>query len=731
VATRKYRDNVIIRQRMLLIFGVLFLLFFVLTCRLAILMIKDSEALKNKAIAQWTNEIKIAGKRGKILDTNGNELAVSANVYRVDLDMNTIRQSVKSKVITNEELVTKLSTVLSMKPEDISKLINSTLPGGLPVSGVTLKRRIDKSMADNVNDLKIRGVLVSSDTQRYYNNNNFLAQVLGHTNTDGIGLTGLEKTYDKVLSGIPGKRVVEMDSKGAELPYTISQFTKPIDGKDIVLTVDEVIQQICEKAATQALNDNKAKAVSIIVMNPQNGEVLAMVNKPDYDPNNPWQGSNNTNDLNQIWRNRAVSDTFEPGSIFKVVTATAALSEGTVKDGDTFNCTGSFKVLNNTIHCWKTSGHGVQSFVQILENSCNVGFMQVGLKLGKDRLNKYINLFGFGKATGIDLPGEAKGIIKNPAKETDLDLATISFGQTNTVSCIQFLTAFNSIANGGKWIRPHLMKEVTHYDANGTQIVDQKYDNYGEKQIIDTQVAATLRGDLEKVVSEGGGKNAFIEGYHIGGKTGTAKKIVPSTGRYGDNMYISSFVGMAPVLPDKLPRFTVLVSIDQPDPSNYYAGQITAPVAKQIFNDLFNYLALIPDASQNDVAKSLLKDVVVPEVRGLKKDQAMKILRNQNLNYDIVNTGDYIVEISPKPGSTVKEGSKIILYSGSTSNYNKEVTVPDMSGYTKEKATTLLNEIGLKAIFNGDGIITEQSIPANSDVSKGTVLTFDMETLGD
>lgn len=524
---------------------------------------------------------------------------------------------------------------------------------------------------------------------------------------------------------------MEADSKGAELPNTISQFTKPVDGKDVVLTIDEVIQQFCEKAATQALNDNKAKAVSIIVMNPQNGEVLAMVNKPDYDPNNPWQGSNNINDLNQIWRNRAVSDTFEPGSIFKIVTATAALSEGTVTDSDTFNCSGSFKVLNNTIHCWKTTGHGTQSFLQILENSCNVGFMQVGLKLGKVRLNKYIDLFGFGKATGIDLPGEAKGIIKNVAKTTDLDLATISFGQTNTVSCIQFLTGFNSIANGGKWIRPHLMREVTHNDANGSLIVDQKFDNYGEKQIVDPQIAEALRGDLEKVVSEGGGKNAFIDGYHIGGKTGTAKKIIPSTGRYGDAMYISSFVGMAPILPDKLPRFSVMVSIDQPDPSNYYAGQITAPVGKQIFNDLFNYLAIIPDASQADVEKSLLKDVIVPEVRGLKKDEATKLLRKQNLNYDMVNTGDYIVEISPKPGSTVKEGSKIILYSGSTSNYNKVVTVPDMGGYTKDMVTTLFTEIGLKAIFNGDGIVDDQSIPANSDVTKGTVLTLDMETLGD
>ncbi|MBC2425528.1 penicillin-binding transpeptidase domain-containing protein, partial [Clostridium beijerinckii] len=458
--------------------------------------------------------VKISAKRGRILDRNENELALSANVYRVDLDLNTLRHTMEDKKMSVDTVASKLSEALEMDVEDVKKIINKKFPNGLPYGSATLKRRIEKPMADKVNKLKIRGVIVSADTKRYYPNNNFLAHVLGHTNSDGKGLTGVEMQYDKILSGEPGKRIAEMDNtRSRELPYIISEFTKPQDGKDVILTIDEMIQHFCEKAATQALSDNKAKAVSIIAMDPNNGEILALVNKPDYNPNDPWIEGKTSDELQAAWRNRAVNDTFEPGSIFKVITAASAMAENVVSENDKFNCTGSITIGKRTIHCAKRTGHGIQTFPDIIKNSCNVGFAEVGKKLGKEKLYSYIQKFGFGQKTGVDLPGEAKGIIKKPQAMSDVDLATISFGQANTVSPVQYLAAFNSVANGGKWIRPHVLKEVAHYDEeNNKEITDKKFDNYGEKEVLDPKVAATLRTYLERVVSEGGGKKAFIEG---------------------------------------------------------------------------------------------------------------------------------------------------------------------------------------------------------------------------
>ncbi len=728
MANKEYRDKTIIRKRMVIVLAGLSFLFILLFSRMFYVMVVQSSKYKAYAVDQWTSEVKIAAKRGRILDRNGNELAVSANVYRVDLDMNTLRDTMKTKNLTVEEVSAKLAGALKMETADVTKILSKTLPSGLPIGSATLKRRIEKPEADSVKALNLRGVLVSADTKRFYPNNNFLAQVLGHTNSDGDGLTGVELKYNKELSGTPGVRIAETDRKSMELPNTISEYTEPVDGRDLVLTIDEMIQNFAEKAAAKALEDNKAKAVSIIVMDPKNGDVLAMVNKPDYNPNDPWVEGKTSDELQQMWRNRAVSDTFEPGSIFKVITSTAALETGSVTDNDTFTCTGSFSVGGRIIHCWKRTGHGTQHFVDILKNSCNVGFAAVGKKVGRETLNEYIQKFGFGKKTGIDLPGEASGIIKKTADITETDLATISFGQTDTVSCIQYLTAFNAVANGGKLITPHLMKEIAHYDEDsGKEIADSKYDStVNSKQILDSAKMSELRGYLEKVVGEGGGSKAFIEGYHIAGKTGTAQKAGP--GGYQSGKYIASFTGMAPASD---PRITVFISIDEPDPSNYYAGQIAAPVAQQVFNDIFNYLAMKSDASGADVARSLLRDVVVPDVRGMTKADAQKVLKEQHLAFDIDSTGPYITDMNPKPGYTVKEGSKITLYTGTAANYNKVVAVPNIKGLTQERAVQVLNSVGLKASSTGSGMVSGQSIAAGTEVSKGTTVTMDLEPIGD
>ena len=728
MARGEYRDKVLVKRRMLAVFLILFLLLCLLVGRLSYVMIVKGKDYKEKAILQWTSDVRIAPKRGRILDRNGKELAISANVFRVDLDLNSLRQTTKKSKLEMKDIAPDLAGILKMESKEVLSILTKTNSKGKVIGSAILKRRIDKGTADKISDFsklhKLRGIVVTGDTKRYYPNNNFLSNVLGHTNSDGDGLVGVELYYDKYLSGIPGMKISETDRKSEELPYTISDYTKPIDGKDLVLTIDEMIQYFCEKAAQQAMIDNKAAAVTIVAMNPKNGEILGMVNKPDYNPNDPWDLSKSFDENQKAWRNRAVSDTFEPGSIFKVVTSTAAMEEKLVNDKDIFVCNGSTVISGKSVKCWKQpAGHGSQSFVDILKNSCNVGFMELGRRLGPEKLNKYIKLFGLGQKTGIDLNGEASGIIRKTEKITPLDVATISFGQTNTLSCVQYLTAFNAIANGGKLITPHVMKEIVAYDDLNNKNVIQKYSKYNERKMIDEPVAKQLRGYLEQVVENGGGKKAYIAGYHIAGKTGTAQKVID--GKYASGKYISSFAGMAPASD---PQISILINIDEPDISNYYGGQIATVVGKQVFNDIFNYLSLKSDASSAETSKSLLKDIIVPEVRGLKKLDAEKLLKDKNLKLKSSPAGDIITDMTPKPGYTVKEGTEIILHTDT--KIENTVMVPKVTGNSPEKVSELLNGLGLEVEFVGQGIASEQSTEGK-EVKKGTKVTVHLGIMAD
>lgn len=730
---RKLRDKTTIRKRgtlMILVFGAVLL---GLVGRLCYLMVVQSDDLKERAQEQWTGEVVIAPKRGKILDRNGKELAISANVYRLDVDLNALRRDIDDKKnISMEEIIKNLSELTGVSIETLNKKMVEPLPNGKPKGSAEIKRSMEKEQITKIenylNENKIYGFLISPDTKRYYPNNNFLAHVIGSTNSDGDGLMGIEQVYNEVLAGIPGLKISEMDKDRQDMPYVLTDYTKPVDGKNVVLTVDENIQFFAEKAADQALKDNKAKAVSVVVMDPNNGEILGMANKPDFNPNNSYNNDLSLEDNQKLWRNRSVSDTFEPGSIFKVVTATAALAEGKVTREDSFNCGGSKLIGGRTIRCWKTSGHGSQSFTEILKNSCNVGFMDLGERLGPELLNKYIKLFGLGEKTGIDLNGEARGIIKPTEDISVTDLATISFGQTNTLSIVQYLRAFNAIANGGKLITPHLMKEVTHYDDENNMVIDAAYNNYNEKQNLDENVVRELRADLEKVISEGGGKKASIQGYRIAGKTGTAQKIDAEHGGYGTGKYISSFAGMAPA---DNPKVTVMVSIDEPDPSNYYAGQIAAPVGQQLFNDIFNYYALKPEGNPEDAAQSLLKDVIVPEVRNLELKDGLNQLTEQGLKYKVEGDGKQILDINPKPGSSVKEGTEVVVYTIPSQYQDDTIVVPNVSGYSPERAERILNSLGLKPTFVGKGMVSSQSIKEGTRIKKGVEITLHLEVIGD
>ncbi|HAT4124047.1 stage V sporulation protein D [Clostridium perfringens] len=701
------------------------ILFLVLVGRLLYIGIFRSKDYKAMAEEQWTNEIQIDARRGRILDRNNRELAVTANVFRVDLDLITLRKYIDKKDTDNIEIAKLLAEALEMDEEKVLSRIELTYPSGNPANSATLIRRIEKEKADKVKELDIKGVIVSEDTKRYYPNGDFLSHTLGTTNADGEGLSGLELYYNEELMGIPGVRVSEVSGNSTSNPYSETSFTPPVDGKDMTLTIDENIQYFVEKVAEDALKKHNADSVSIAVMNPNNGEILGMVNKPGFNPNNPYEGSeafkgkDESAKLQNMWRNTIVSDSFEPGSIFKIITSIAAIEENIAGKDEVYYCDGSLNVAGKNIKCWKPGGHGVQNFNQTLENSCNVAFMEMGAKLGAEKLNEYIKLFGFGTQSGIDLPGEATGIVKNVEDISAVDLATISFGQTNTMNGIQFMTALNAVANGGDLIQPHIMKELSHKDDNGTKIIDEVFVPKIQENIVDEKSTMRVKVALESTVSNGSSKDAGIEGIKVAGKTGTAEKVDPETGTYGAG-YIASFAGFAPY---DNPQVSLIVIIDNPKNGEHFGGIVAAPFAGELFNNIFNYISL--NEGQLD-AKD--ESVIIPDLRGDKVTSAEKTLNELGINCVIEGDGTFVTSVTPIPGYKVKKGDSITLYAGSRFDRNeKEIVVPDFRKLNKEEAEEILKSLGLKGEFEGEGEIKEQSISAGEIIKSGDKIKFKLE----
>ncbi|MBI5996733.1 stage V sporulation protein D [Clostridium perfringens] len=719
---KKFKFN---EGRVLAFLLAIVILFLVLVGRLLYISIFRSKDYKAMAEEQWTNEIQIDARRGRILDRNNRELAVTANVFRVDLDLITLRKYIDKKETDNIEVAKLLAEALEMDEEKVLSRIELTYPSGNPANSATLIRRVEKEKADKVKELDINGVIVSEDTKRYYPNGDFLSHTLGTTNADGEGLSGLELYYNEELMGIPGVRVSEVSGNSASNPYSETSFTPPVDGKDMTLTIDENIQYFVEKVAEDALKKHNADSVSIAVMNPNNGEILGMVNKPGFNPNNPYEGSEAFNGkdesakLQNMWRNTIVSDSFEPGSIFKIITSIAAIEENIAGKDEVYYCDGSLNVAGRNIKCWKPGGHGVQNFNQTLENSCNVAFMEMGAKLGAEKLNEYIKLFGFGTQSGIDLPGEATGIVKNVEDINAVDLATISFGQTNTMNGIQFMTALNAVANGGDLIQPHIMKELSHKDGNGTKIIDEVFVPKIQENIVDEKSTMRVKEALESTVSKGSSKDAAIEGIKVAGKTGTAEKVDPETGTYGAG-YIASFAGFAPY---DNPQVSLIVIIDNPKNGEHFGGIVAAPFAGELFNNIFNYISL--NEGQLD-AKD--ESVIIPDLRGDKVTSAEKTLNELGVNCVIEGDGTFVTSITPLPGYKVKKGDSITLYAGSRFDRNeKEIVVPDFRKLNKEEAEEILKSLGLKGEFEGEGEIKEQSISAGEIIKSGDKIKFKLE----
>lgn len=710
---------------------IVFLMFFLIV-RLTWINLVHGNEYRKKAEEQWTKEVEIKAKRGKILDRNGSELAVSGDVYRVDIDLKTLETTIKKrieksiktktgkvdkKVIEKEEtdkLVKDLGAVLNKKPEDILKIIDKK-----NIIGVELARQIDKATADKIKALDIKGVIISEDTKRYYPNDSLLAHTLGTLDSNGKGLIGLELKYNSVLAGVPGVKIGESNPFGKE------DYTEPVQGKDLVLTIDEKIQYLAEKEAKQALKDENAQSVNILVMDPNNGEILAMASEKSFNPNEPrkgfesFSGKNESEKIQQMWRNRIVSNMYEPGSTFKVIVAAAAIEEGVAGNGESYYCAGYKEVAGRRINCWKGEGHGAQTFMQALNNSCNPAFIDIGMKLGKEKLQKYVKAFGFGQSTGIDLPGESKGIIKELDEMSIVDLATISFGQTNAVTMVQLLSAFNATVNGGTLVEPHVMKEITHLDKSGIRVIDEK--NEPKKtSVISEETSKKIRAMLQDVVDNGTGKRAFIEGYNVGGKTGTAQTVNSDTGAYGKDK-IASFIAEAP---SNDPKVTILVTIDGPNATADSGGIVAAPVAKRVLEGIFNYQN--PENINFETKSS--NSIIVPEVRGKEAKAAEAILKENNLEFQKVGEGKFIKSISPIPGSVIGTGEKVKIELSDKPAHEKEVVVPDFIGFSKEMTEKMLDKIGLIGVFKGEGdLIKEQKEKPGTKVSSASKITFTLK----
>ena len=545
--------------------------------RLAWLMIVQSDHYNELAEELHTRERRIKAARGSIYDANGTVIATNRTVCTISVIYNQIKDP--------EFVICTLSQELELSEEEVRKKVEKYSAREI------IKTNVDKEIGDKIREYDMAGVKVDEDYKRYYPFDSLASKVLGFTGSDNQGIIGLEVSYEDQLKGMDGRILTLTDAAGAEVDRAAEDRVEPIAGNDLYLSLDVNIQMYAEQAAYKTLEQKQAKQVSVIIMNPKNGEIMAMVNVPEFNLNDPFtlsESVGNTENLtakqkqdflNQMWRNPIINDTYEPGSTFKTITAAAALEEGVVSLNDTFSCPGYYIVEDRKIRCHKVGGHGAETFLQGTMNSCNPVFIQVGQRLGIETFYSYFKKLKILEKTGVDLPGEAATIMHNPDNMGEVELATVSFGQSFQLTPLRLLTTISSIINGGTTITPHFGVEIR--SADGTQVQKLSYPS-GER-VLSEETSETMRYVLEKVVSEGGGIKGAIEGYEIGGKTATSEKLPRGTGKY-----ISSFVGFAPA---QDPEVIAILTIDEPV-GVYYRGTIAAPVVKEIFDNILPYLGI-------------------------------------------------------------------------------------------------------------------------------------------
>lgn len=557
-------------KKKILVMGILFLaVLLFLVARVVFLIYYRGPELAEKAKELQERERTLVAQRGQILDRNGVILAENQTVYNISVIHNQIEDE--------KAVVDLLSEKLDMDADVVAEKVSKV------TSIEKIKNNVPKDIGDEIMAYGLKGIKVDEGSKRYYPYDNLASKILGFAGGDNQGIIGLETVYEDVLAGENGELISTTDARGVELDDYMETIQEPIKGDDLMLTIDYNIQCYCMQTAEKVYRQKEAEGVSIIAMNPQNGEILAMVDYPEFNLNDPFSFTGDFSectDLNEMWRNSCINDTYEPGSVFKIITTAASLEENIVSLDEQFFCPGYITVDDRTIHCHKTTGHGSENFVEAIGNSCNPVFITLGLRLGVDRYYSYFDKFGLLEKSGIDLPGEAGTIMHEKENMGQVELATVSFGQSFQLTPVRLMTTVAALINGGTTVVPHLGKTII--DSETGESTPIPYD--AGESIVSSETSETLRFLLEKVVSEGGGNKAYLEGYEIGGKTATSQTLPRS-----DNKYISSFLGFAPA---DDPQIMILIKINDPQGA-YYGGVIAAPVAKELFENILPYLSVL------------------------------------------------------------------------------------------------------------------------------------------
>ena len=651
--------------------------------------------LQRSALSQWTRTTIVPAARGEILDRTGKVLATNGNVYKVILWPKQMAES------DRERAAAELSRLLGLSYETVLKRCAST-----QYQEIVLKRQVDAATRDAVNALKLgSGVGTATDSKRYYPMGSLLSQVIGFTNVDNDGQAGLELSYNKYLSGTDGKQIAETDSSGNLLAYGVVDYIEPIDGLDMVLSCSSVIESYLENALSQAIAVNNAKSAQGIIMDCTTGAILAMASKPDYDLNSPPR--NDLELLAELSRNRIVTDVYEPGSTFKILTLASAIDSGAADLDSAYYCGGSYLVNGEKIHCWRHAGHGSQNLTEAAENSCNCAFMRMALLMGKEKFYDYLYAFGLGQSTESGLPGEVRGIVTHEKYITDNDLARIGFGQSIAVTPLQLCSAVCAAVNGGELHQPYVIERMvdkegnTVYEANTAAL----------RRVISAETSAKVRAILQSVVDNGTGRNCRIAGYNVGGKTGTAQKY-DEYGRVDSGKYICSFIGFAPA---ENPRYVCLILVDEPQVDQIFGSTVAAPFVRQVLEDVLHYSGILPSYEA--------ETVTVPDVTGLTADEAEAKLNEAGLSA-VFQSRDEITAQVPAAGETVPKGYEVLLYTGIDGEYDDEepkryVKVPDLTGKTPLQVYDILTKLGIE-------LVTDTDDPAGfaymQGVSEGTVV---------
>lgn len=630
------------RKRTFFISSVCIILLFALCFRVGYIMIFKADFLQEKAEDLHSRQRVIKAERGNIYDRNGAAIAVNESVTTISV--------IHNQITDKEKVIEVLSEALDIDYEVIKKKVENV------VALEKIKTNVDRDIADKIRDYDLDGIVIDEDYKRVYPYSNLASHVIGFVGSDNQGIIGLEVKYDQYLKGEPGLILTQTNARGIEIENKAESRLEPINGNHLVTSIDLNIQEYAEQALEKVLISKQAKRGSIILMNPQNGEIYAMANKPDFDLNEPFKledsgltSKEKETKLNQIWRNYSINDTYEPGSTFKVVTAAAGLEEKVVDLDDQFYDPGYSIVADRRIRCHKAGGHGSQTFVEGVQNSCNPVFMEVAERLGTKTFFDYLKKFGLYEKTGVDLPGEAVSIMHNIKNVGPVELATMSFGQSFQITPLQLIRAGASVVNGGRLVTPHFGVRII--DSDGETIEDLKYDD--EQHSISKETSDTMRMILESVVSEGTGRRSYVPGYQVGGKTATSEKLPRSS-----NKYISSFLGFAPA---KNPQVIALVLVDEPV-GIYYGGTVAAPVVKEVYENILPYLGIMPEYTQRDFEEFKVGEITVPNLLNKELKEAKEIVKDLEIELDILGDGENIIEQFPYAGEKVNKGSKLILY---------------------------------------------------------------------